>query len=51
MINIIILIIINIIAVTIFGILHHRNNQTIRFIILHAIVQTAAFWLGVFIIK
>jgi hypothetical protein len=46
--KIIILITINIIAVSIIGILHYTNNKTIGFIIFNAIIETAAFWCGVF---
>jgi len=46
--KIIILITINIIAVIIFGIAHYINNKSVGVIILHAIIETAAFWCGVF---
>ncbi len=46
--KIIILITINIIAVMLFGILHYKNNKTVGSIIFDAIIETVAFWCGVF---
>jgi len=42
------LITINIIAVMLFGILHYKCDKSVGFIIFNAIMETAAFWCGVF---
>ena len=42
------LIIVNMVFVILFGILHYKCSKSITFIIVQAILGTAAFWCAVF---